>query len=76
MIADPDYERAPCPTCGAVTVNEAALKCRPQQTQDGENFCAGDRNDEQGFLLQMTAAAIKRLDDWVTEEARREGWIP
>lgn len=70
-----DYERAPCPRCGAITSADAEGKCQPERDYTDEWTCPGSEEDAEGFLLQPTAASIAALDAWCDAEARREGWI-
>lgn len=72
-----EYERAPCPWCGAHTEAEAAPLCKPVQTQSGDYHCGQPEEDvdEAGYFVRPTPAALERLDAWVTAEAIREGWI-
>lgn len=67
---DPDWERAPCPQCGAHTEEEAAGKCRPTQTQNGDYACGQPENDvdDEGYFLRLTEAGLRRLDAWVDEQ--------
>ncbi len=65
----PDYERQPCARCGAVTVSEAATKCRPLQTEAGEQECPDE--DAEGFLLGPSAAFYRKQDAWVDSEVAK-----
>lgn len=60
-----DWERAPCPQCGAVTEEEAGPICTASQGYDGDYHCAQpeDDVDAQGYFLRLTAGALKRMDD-------------
>lgn len=62
------YERAPCPTCGATTEDEAGTMCRPGSDQTGEVFCAGEF-DGQGFSIKPTAASLAEFDAWIDRNA-------
>lgn len=77
MFTPDEMERSPCRRCGAHTVDEAADVCRPISTPTGNDSCGHpeDDVDAAGYFLHPTPAALERLDAWVTEEARREGWI-
>lgn len=61
-----EYRPAPCPRCGAVTADEAAMKCQPAQTEDGEYYCpADDAPDiEDGRLQQPTKESVDRWCDF------------
>jgi hypothetical protein len=74
-MADLDYERAACPMCGARTLEEASTLCQPYQTEDGDAFCDGDKADDEGFILQMSAAGAARLDAWVDAQLKIEGLL-
>lgn len=68
-----DWQRAPCPACGATTVKEAETMCKPQRDETGESDCAGsEREDAEGFLLQPTAASIAVIDAWCDEQLAAE----
>jgi len=58
------YERGPCPTCGALTEDEAGDKCTPGSDQTGEYSCAG-QFDGKGLSVVVTAASLKAIDDWI-----------
>mgnify|MGYP003392964779 CR=1 FL=1 len=63
-----EYERAPCPRCGAVDMEDAGDKCRPSQDQTGEYWCSGefgDGGDNDGYSIKPTAAYIAALDAWI-----------
>jgi hypothetical protein len=73
MMPDLEYAPAPCPQCGALTVDEAGTKCTATQGMDGDYHCAGgDREDEQGRLLFPTAESLARLYAWYDEQCRAE----
>lgn len=41
----------PCPGCGAVTLDEAATRCQPVQSQSGEWGCpCSESPDEDGLI--------------------------
>lgn len=61
-----EYERAPCPTCGATNEDEAAEMCKPSSDQTGEVSCAGFF-DEQGFSVAPTRASLAAFDAWIDE---------
>lgn len=65
-----EYEPAPCPRCGARTVNEASNRCQPMRDETGEGTCPAEHEDEAGKLLQPTAESIKALDRW----CESSGW--
>lgn len=60
---------APCPSCGAVDMDDANEKCRPSSDQTGERYCNGEFNDA-GFSVQPTPESIADLDRWCDEQAR------
>lgn len=61
------YERAPCPWCGAKTEDEAGTMCKPKSDQTGEVSCAGDF-DAAGFSIAPTAASLAALDAWIDRQ--------
>jgi hypothetical protein len=66
-----DYERAPCPRCGATTIVEAETRCRPERDITDEWVCpAGENEDAEGYLCQPSAQGIANLNAWVDEQAR------
>ncbi len=58
------YERAPCPTCGAKTEDEAGEMCKPSSDQTGEVSCAGEF-DAEGFSIAPTVASLAEFDAWI-----------
>ena len=52
-----EYERGPCPTCGARTEIEAMGRCTPSSDETGEYYCAAGEPDAQGFFTVPTAAS-------------------
>lgn len=72
MFAKSEMERAACPRCGARTEDEASTLCKPDTGPWGDYDCPGDQSDDDGFILQPTAAALKRLDDWGTEQVEKD----
>lgn len=68
-----DYQRAPCPHCGAVTVEDAGRLCKPHSDETGERFCdASDHEDAEGYLCQPTAASIAAIDAWCEQQMAAE----
>jgi hypothetical protein len=57
----PTHARAPCPRCGAETVDQASTRCRPERDETGEGTCPSDLEDAEGYLLQPTPAYIAWL---------------
>lgn len=66
------YHRAPCPGCGATTLDEAQKLCRPTTDQTGEVSCPGDEADDAGYILQPTPASLAAMDAWIDRHAPRE----
>ena len=64
----PKYVPAPCPDCGAVTIEEAEKKCRPQQLPCGEYVCATPDNapDTDGLIHQLNPEYVE-LDGYLWE---------
>jgi len=71
-----EYERAPCPVCGAATTKDAETRCLQFQDVTGEYICQGGMSeDEDGHLTAPTAASVKAVDEWCDAEAKRLGWM-
>lgn len=51
----PEFIPAPCPWCGARTLEEAGTKCRPQSLPCGEYYCGTpeDAPDHGGLIHQI-----------------------
>lgn len=62
------YERGPCPTCGALTEDEAGDKCTPNFDETGEAWCQGEF-DAEGFSVCVTAASVAAMDEWISKHA-------
>ena len=69
-----EFERSPCPRCGAVDIDDANGKCRPSQDETGEYWCAGefgDGGENDGYSIRPTAASLAALNEWCQLEGRR-----
>lgn len=66
------YERAPCPKCGATTEIEAEEQCCQAKDFADEWSCPGAHQDADGFLVRATAASIEEFDLWCAKELRKE----
>ncbi len=70
------YIQAPCPVCGARTVDEAGRQCRTTSDETGERSCRGGMLDafEAGMPDDDTGddAPLYTVDpQWEREEAER-----
>ncbi len=74
-LVDPEYERAPCAWCGAVSVDDAETKCRPVRDETGEGKCPAKNEDEAGFFTRPTAASLAALDAAIDVEVKRLGYV-
>jgi hypothetical protein len=66
------YERAPCPKCGATTEIEAEEQCCQAKDFADEWSCPGAHQDADGFLIRATAASLEEFDLWCAKELRKE----
>jgi hypothetical protein len=66
------YERAPCPKCGAATEIEAEEQCCQAKDFADEWSCPGEHQDADGFLVRATAASLEEFDLWCAKELRKE----
>lgn len=68
-----EFERRPCPDCGAETDVEAETKCRPSRDATDEWVCAAEKTDAEGFFIFPTAESLARYCDWFSSEGPGAG---
>lgn len=87
MIEKYRYKASRCPQCKAASLDEAESKCTATQGIDGDYHCAGEESSnpfgvkwtKAGKACELVAAdaeaEAKAIDEWVTEQMRKDGYL-